>query len=403
MQVKFLTSDGAVETEALLDTGAQINSVGADTEEGAEVMRTSIGQKIQVCSPLNKCTLCTVGVGNVCVQCSNKRVSFKSDFVVLPSSKETPIIGMRSIRENDLVGENPLLVRTAEALARQTPPRAAAGDRVTPRSGYTEDAQGQSTEDRVAAGPHQEWGILAALKSRRVLKVGGRRVDGRSSPPENAKPPGKRSRCVKRKLRELQRWIATLRKDTPGDDGVGGSAPTNSESNTEAKALADGTILRRDGVFTIHEHDTAAAEAEEEWMDKRELLYEEPSPNPLDVIVIEGPPSLQRLVTKLCKELAGMFRAQIRPEAANFRDQFLLRVNDLAWVLSGNAYQRLRSANAEKQEEMRRQTQELLDRDCIEPCQEPIFSQPVLARKPNGKWRFCIDYRALNNCSEPLG
>ena len=39
----------------------------------------------------------------------------------------------------------------------------------------------------------------------------------------------------------------------------------------------------------------------------------------------------------------------------------------------------------------------------IEPCQEPVFSQPVLAKKPNGKWRFCIDYRVLNACSESLG
>ena len=358
---------------------------------------------IQVCSPLNKCTQCAVGVGNVCVQCSNKRVSFESDFVILPSSKETPIIGMKSIREHDLVGENPLLFRTAEALARQTPPRAAAGDKVTPQGGSTDDSQEQLNDDQTAAGPHQQGGIPATLKSRRILKIRGRRVDGRSVPLEKAQPPRKRSRCVKRKLRELHQWIATLKKSIPGDDGVGASAPTNSESDTSAKALEDGTILNRDSVFTIQENDTAAAEAEEEWMDKREILYEEPSKDPLDVIVIEGPPSLQRLVMKLCKELTGMFRAQIRPEAANFRDQFLLRVNDLAWVKSGNAYQRLRSANAEKQEEMRRQIQELLDRDCIEPCQEPIFSQPVLARKPNGKWRFCIDYRALNNCSEPLG
>ena len=59
--------------------------------------------------------------------------------------------------------------------------------------------------------------------------------------------------------------------------------------------------------------------------------------------------------------------------------------------------------NAEKQEEIRRQTQALLDRNCIEKCQEPWFSQPVLAKKPNGSWRFCIDYRALNACSESLG
>ena len=168
-------------------------------------------------------------------------------------------------------------------------------------------------------------------------------------------------------------------------------------------AIVDGTIFHRDDLFKVLEQDTDAAEAEEEWMDKREILFEEQATNPLDLIEYEGPPSMQKTVIRLCHERTDMFQAQVKPEPAKFRDMFKVRVDDRAWVTSGQANQRLRAANPEKQEEMRRQTQELLDRDCIEPCQEPVFIQPVLAKKPNGKWRFCIDYRALNNCSESLG
>ena len=147
MPIRFKIPGGNVETEALLDTGAQINTVGSDTREGAEVSRRSVGRHREICSPLGSCVRCTVGTGNVCLTCSNnKQVCFENDFVVLPNSSETPIVGMKAIREMDLVGENPLLFRTAEALARRTPAMATAGDKVTSRKRSLEAAQGQVKE-----------------------------------------------------------------------------------------------------------------------------------------------------------------------------------------------------------------------------------------------------------------
>ena len=44
----------------------------------------------------------------------------------------------------------------------------------------------------------------------------------------------------------------------------------------------------------------------------------------------------------------------------------------------------------------------MLDLHLIQPSQVAEKSQVVLARKPDGTWRFCIDYRALNEATEAM-
>ena len=398
----------------LLDSGAQVNTVGSQTAEGKIVLKNKLNKTVKLCSPIKgSCTHCVVGTSDFCIDCNNNKETFNKEFLVLPGSSERPIIGIKDMRGLDLVGKYPHLFRTEEAMAKQSPPIASSGDSVTTQKKSGSGKRKRKKSDSTASpwnnvkGPFKDGidvdtGVREAMKSRRILKVGGRRVDGKWIPADAGLRGRKKIGVRKRKLRELIQRLATLSENLPGEDGSGIAAPTSSESDREADAIEDGTIFHRDDIFDVVEEDLEAAEAEEAWMEKRELLFEE-STDPLAQIKIEGSPTLRRQVTELCQELSDVFRAQVRPEPARFRDQLKLNVNDHAWVTSGNATQRLRDASAEKQTEMFRQTQALLERDCIEPCQEPVFSQPVLAKKPNGSWRFCIDYRVLNACSETLG
>jgi len=56
-----------------------------------------------------------------------------------------------------------------------------------------------------------------------------------------------------------------------------------------------------------------------------------------------------------------------------------------------------RRLGLEKEKEVSRQVQDLLDRDLIEPAHSAWSSPVVLIRKKDGSWRFCVDYRKLNS------
>ena len=62
-----------------------------------------------------------------------------------------------------------------------------------------------------------------------------------------------------------------------------------------------------------------------------------------------------------------------------------------------------RTQSAEKDAEIRRQVDKLLKLGVIRPSKATHYSHPHLTPKPDGSWRFCIDYRALNNCSASSG
>ena len=53
-------------------------------------------------------------------------------------------------------------------------------------------------------------------------------------------------------------------------------------------------------------------------------------------------------------------------------------------------------SNPHVRQEIRRQVQEMIDKDIIEPSSSNFGSPVLLVSKPDGSYRFCIDYRKLN-------
>jgi hypothetical protein len=54
-------------------------------------------------------------------------------------------------------------------------------------------------------------------------------------------------------------------------------------------------------------------------------------------------------------------------------------------------------------EETRSQIERMLELDPIEPSKSPYYSHVHLVRKPTGKWRFCIDFRTINDLCGNIG
>ena len=52
-----------------------------------------------------------------------------------------------------------------------------------------------------------------------------------------------------------------------------------------------------------------------------------------------------------------------------------------------------------KQDEVNRQLDEMLEKNVAEPSDSAWASPIVLATKSDGSWRFCVDYRKLNECT----
>jgi transposase InsO family protein len=77
-----------------------------------------------------------------------------------------------------------------------------------------------------------------------------------------------------------------------------------------------------------------------------------------------------------------------------------LKVDEQKWYSEKRNQQPPRPQSHEKQKAIFEYIEELLAHDCIEPSQAPAYSQVHMVRKKDGKWRFCMDFRGLNDATE---
>jgi transposase InsO family protein/predicted aspartyl protease len=63
--------------------------------------------------------------------------------------------------------------------------------------------------------------------------------------------------------------------------------------------------------------------------------------------------------------------------------------------------QRPRRIPLDRQEDIDKELKEMLEKGVIQPSSSPFASEVVLVRKKDGAWRFCIDFRLLNQYTIP--
>ncbi len=120
--------------------------------------------------------------------------------------------------------------------------------------------------------------------------------------------------------------------------------------------------------------------------------------SPAPIPSIEGPPSLQIELHKLIEEYIDLLQSEVNKEAAAVKP-LKLNVDERRWTSGRESQQRFRVQSAAKDKEIQRQINLMQALNLIRPSTQNYRSQVHLVPKPQGKWRFCIDYRFLNDCT----
>ena len=117
----------------------------------------------------------------------------------------------------------------------------------------------------------------------------------------------------------------------------------------------------------------------------------------LDLVYIEGDDITRARIREFLSQFRDLFSKQLRPEPANV-PPMQLTVDVERWENDPANHRPPRIQSALRQEETRRQVNDMLAHNVIRPTDSAItsYSQVLLTPKPNKQYRFCIDFRNLN-------
>ena len=77
-----------------------------------------------------------------------------------------------------------------------------------------------------------------------------------------------------------------------------------------------------------------------------------------------------------------------------------LKVEEDKWCVRKNSIAH-QAVSTVKQKEIKRQVDEMLANKLIRVSEATHYSQVLLTPKPNNQWRFCVDFRNLNDSTKP--
>ena len=118
----------------------------------------------------------------------------------------------------------------------------------------------------------------------------------------------------------------------------------------------------------------------------------------IDLIHVEGSPTEIANIREICARHIGLFKNELGPEPARIAP-FELPVQDKKWKVPKNRHAS-RIQSTKRQTVIRELVQSMLKSGIIVKSNASHYSQVILAPKPDGSYRFCIDYRGLNDATE---
>ena len=114
-------------------------------------------------------------------------------------------------------------------------------------------------------------------------------------------------------------------------------------------------------------------------------------------VIIEGPPLVQARIRKLVEDFQDVFRSTVQDEPAKLKP-FMLKVDETKWHTPANML-RCRKIDREREVELEKLVDILLEHKIIEPSDDSYYSHAFLVPKPNGKWRLVLDFKNLNSAT----
>ena len=118
----------------------------------------------------------------------------------------------------------------------------------------------------------------------------------------------------------------------------------------------------------------------------------------IDLIHIEGSPVEIANIRAICVKHIGLFKNELGQEPARI-PPFELPVQEVKWRLPKNR-QAARIMSTKRQLSIRKLVETMLKGGIIVKSNASYYSQVILVPKPDGTFRFCIDYRGLNDATE---
>lgn len=422
------TNDGT-EFTALIDSGSVGFSLANYMDSSlAKLFKESNGQHCK-CEPATTCTTVGCFETKTCITLEltlatteEQLTNVKLDFRLVEGLNEDCIIGYESVVKLDLTKVFRHLFKTNDNELSDTIIHKLPYSTITSRHSERNEPQARTAENslcaicpnkndedslstqllqlphkRTTAGDGRSQACKCKLSTRRVVfPNGGSHSDYRVDP-SNA-----------------------VMKHTVPESLSDHSKSSSSMTTAYLSALNERALINKESLLDIEDDDDQIDEFQKEslfdsWINEPESIRmdNEIHQTKLDVeddilsrIRIFYPPEFEKErneITQIILKLKTLFSKELPTTPASIAPFELSLVPDADWTGNNRNKQRARLQSSVKQHAVQKFIHKAMACNLIRPSQADAWSQVLLTPKPDGSWRFCVDFRTLNSMTKSMG